>query len=309
MENDDTPRANESTITPPGTSRRTFLKRASAAAIGVGMFGGIADRTTAAAVLPPEVSTRGYYSINARADPILADRYTKTGYNTLDAIPGLNTECDEVAILVHGWNNNESKAREMFGNAVLGLSNNGYSGVSIGYSWDSDVGVKSPYVWKAQQEIAIANATHLAQLIVDLRKRCMDHRIHLLGHSLGAEVILNALSVLNRRDDWLEWYKLHSVCLFGAAVHNEMPAAIPYYGGIRYETGRTFNFHSTKDSVLRGIYPVAAYDQALGRTGIESGEEPPKNYTDIDVTDSVGTDHSGYLGYASDEIVNGMQWE
>lgn len=307
MGNDDTPRANESTITPPGTSRRTFLKRTSAAAIGVGMFGGLADRTTAAAVLPPTVSTRGYYSVNARADAVRADGYAKTDYDTLGDIPGLDTECEEVVILVHGWNSNDEEAKRMFGESVLKLTNSGYSGGLIGYSWDSKV--STPYIWKGRQDIAIENGTHLAQFIVNLRKACMDHRIHLLGHSLGAEVILNALSVLNRRDDWLELYKLHSVCLIGAAVHNEMPAAIPYYGGIRYETGRMFNFHSTKDTALRLIYPGMEYDQALGRTGIESGEEPPKNYTDIDVTDSVGTDHSGYLDYASDEIVNRMQWE
>ncbi len=313
MQNDDSSRPNESTTNTDLSqqSRRAFLRRTTTAAVGLGMFSGFADHARADALPPPTVSTRDYYEKRypgpgAPRTITLADGYTETDYDTIHDIPGLDAPCDEVAIIVHGWQNDEKKANEKFATAVQELSQQTYSGRYVGYSWDADIG--KSWEWDGPREVANRNGTHLAQFLVDLRNACMNSRLHLLGHSLGARVVLSALNVLNGRDDWLDWYKLHSVHLFGAAVDNETPAVAPYDSAIRGETGRTFNFHSTEDDVLSRYYWGVEYDQALGEDGVESGKTPPENYTDIDVTGPVGDEHSGYLTNISDRISNKMQW-
>lgn len=314
MQNDDSSRPNESTTNTDLSqqSRRAFLRRTTAAAVGMGVLSGFADHARADA-LPPIVSTRDYYSYERDGQGpgapyafTLADGYTETDYELGMGTPGLDAPCDEVAIIVHGWDNNEDNAREKFATAVQKLTQQTYAGRYVGYSWDADI--SGGGVWNGPRKAANRNGTHLAQFLVDLRNACMNSRIHLLGHSLGARVVLSALNVLNERDDWLDWYKLHSVCLFGAAVDNETPAVAPYDSAIRGETGRTFNFYSTEDDVLSGLYWLVEQDQALGEDGVESGETHPGNYADIDVTSSVGDDHSGYLANISDQISNKMQW-
>lgn len=314
MQNDDSSRPNESTTNTDLSqqSRRAFLRRTTAAAVGMGVLSGFADHARADAVLPPIVSTRDYYSYERDGQGpgapytfTLADGYTETDYELGMGTPGLDAPCDEVAIIVHGWDNNEDDAREKFATAVMELAPH-YSGRFVGYSWDADI--SGGGVWNGPRKAANRNGTHLAQFLVDLRNACMSSRIHLLGHSLGARVVLSALDVLNDRDDWLSWYKLHSVCLFGAAVDNETPAVSPYDSAIAGETGRTFNFYSTEDDVLSIFYGGVEGDQALGEDGVESGQTPPKNYTDIDVTGSVGDEHSGYLKNISKEMADKMQW-
>ncbi|MDF2736268.1 MAG: hypothetical protein K0S93_124 [Nitrososphaeraceae archaeon] len=71
------------------------------------------------------------------------------------------------------------------------------------------------------------NGLKLAKFILDLKKFCSDADIHLVGHSLGASVILNALDRLHNDPRLQLWnaeerdYRVDSVHLLGAAVNPE----------------------------------------------------------------------------------------
>lgn len=78
------------------------------------------------------------------------------------------------------------------------------------------------------------------------------------------------------------------------------------YYAVANETDATFNYYSEEDDVLKYAYNSFEWDQALGETGIESGNTAPSNHTDRNVTSQVGGDHSSYLANCSDDIVADM---
>jgi len=242
-----------------------------------------------------------------------------SGYDgkPLGDIKNLNQTCPtEIAIFVHGWGANETEARERFDRVKKALENQNYMIPLIGLSWHSDT------EWVAAQFIAEWNGPLLADFITKLMDDCKgnqpedeDLKIRLIGHSLGARVILSTLDSLHKNATWNERnFNITSVHLMGAAVDNEEVSMDPRdisddktnWGSLKSDYGEAIqeevlnfsNLYSPKDNVLEprvppyfGIYPSFEGDQALGQSGSQkiflTKITTPKNYRDVNVESEI----------------------
>ena len=104
-------------------------------------------------------------------------------------LPAAITECPEsLVIFVHGYNNDAADAQAGT-NAVAGaLAANGYGGTVVGFSWNGDVD------FEAAEQSANLNGKILANVLLEIKEICPDTKLHLIGHSLGARVIMVALA-------------------------------------------------------------------------------------------------------------------
>jgi len=233
------------------------------------------------------------------------------GYQPLD-INNLYNACPaEVAIVVHGWYLNELRAQERFDRVRLSLENNSYHIPIVGFSWPSDT------PWVAAKLVAEENGPKLANFTSDLVNTCKekqnrDVKIRLVGHSLGARVILSSLDSLHKDPIWNSGaFKIASVHLMGAAVDNEEVSKDPqdilndqtnwgtvksdYGEDIQHEVVEFYNLHNPHDKVLGPnpinpfsplqIYPSFEGDLALGQNGSQIFPKIslPTNYVDIEV--------------------------
>jgi len=239
-------------------------------------------------------------------------------YNLSD-IKNLYSTCPAgVAIIVHGWFLNESQAKERFDRVKLSLENknNSYYIPVVGFSWPSDT------PWVAAKFVAKENGPKLANFTLDLMNSCKqqhnkDIKIRLIGHSLGARVILSSLDSLHKDPLWNRaGFKITSVHLIGAAVDNEEVSKDPqdilsdqtnwgtvksdYGEAIEKEVVKFYNLYNPKDKVLGPnslspfspfqIYPSFEGDLALGQNGSQTFPKislPTKNYVDINVTKEI----------------------
>ncbi len=174
----------------------------------------------------------------------------------------------------------------------------GYEGTVIGYSWDSDIAGKLGF--GLAEDCADKNAPKLARFLTEYRRACPNGVLRLVSHSLGARVIMETLKVLEANKSGI---KIDSVHMLGAAIDNEAPTREwpASYRAFANRVGHTFNYWNSDDPVLTFAYP----GWPLGESGVEWGNTPPKNYTDIKVTAQAGSSHSNYMAVAA-WVVNDM---
>jgi hypothetical protein len=265
-----------------------------------------AQPTAMATTVPAhEITTRGNST-----DPVLphAIGVQGNGYNDkypLGDIQQLFNNChNEIAIIVHGWNLTEPQAKERFDRVKTSLEHNQYSIPLVGYSWLSNMN------WADAKSIANQNGPRLAHFIFDYKDACKhqhkkDVNVRLVGHSLGARVVLSALKSLNGISAWnTNHYNLTSVHFMGAAVDDELVSRNPsdtgdsffddgiVYGSyIQNEVVNFFNLYDLHDNMLKPpyLYPTLEGDFALGYHGKQVGIDAPPApiYRDIDVKDEI----------------------
>jgi pimeloyl-ACP methyl ester carboxylesterase len=250
------------------------------------------------------------YEITTRGNLVSAHGVNGSGYRDtyqLADIRNLNDMCpEEVAIFVHGWGQNETEAKERLDRVKMSLEKYNYSFPLVGFSWDSDT------EWVAAQSLAKWNGPKLADYIAGLMDNCKQHhskdiKIRLIGHSLGARVILSSLDSLHKNVVWNNSnFKLASVHLLGAAVDDEEVTTNPrdiledktnwgspksdYGGAIQEEVVRFYNLYNPKDNVFEQIYPLFEGDFALGQRGhqvLPYQISFPTNYEDVNVTKQI----------------------
>jgi Alpha/beta hydrolase of unknown function (DUF900) len=213
----------------------------------------------------------------------------------------------EVAIFVHGWDTNMTKAKERLDRVKLSLEKNNYTDPLVGFSWPSDT------AWFGAKFIAKENGPKLAKFILELQKNCPDTEIRIIAHSLGARVILSSLDSLHKDPTWnTNNFNITSVHLLGAAVDNEEVSKNPgdilidqtnwgtaksdYGQAIEEEVINFYNLFSPPDNLLEpnlkkpfeSIYPSFEADLALGQSGYQKipysiNASIPGNYDEINV--------------------------
>jgi hypothetical protein len=234
----------------------------------------------------------------------------------------------EVTIFVHGWNNNETKAKERLDRVKMALEENNYTNPLIGFSWKSDT------EWNAAKSIAKWNGPMLANFTATLVDKCKtaqsqgeEFKIRLIAHSLGARVVLSSLDSLQKNPTWSENNSnITSVDFLGAAVDDEeiskYPGEVLYdltnWGTLKSDYGKAIeeevisfnNYFNPSDKVLGPnstfphtpfqIYPSFEGDMALGFNGSQSHPEItlPKNYVQVNITDEIKniSDADGMVG-------------
>lgn len=271
---------------------------------------------------PSSIKTIPAYEVTTRLN-LNIPQGESYGYNNhpLENITGLYKNCSEgeVTIVVHGWLLDEAKAKERFDRVKMSLENNSYYNTSIvGFSWKSDLN------WSEAKKSANDNGATLAKFIFNLINTCKqdfdkDIKVRLIGHSLGARVILSSLNNLLNNPSWKNNnYTIASVNLMGAAVDNEEVSKIKRdididgtnwntiksnYGQAIEEVVQDFyNLYNPEDNAFEPnpvypfdpsqIYPSYEGDWALGQTGYQTIPfniflSLPTNYRQINVRDEI----------------------
>lgn len=143
----------------------------------------------------PRVTTRGYYDLHTGKQLKSDNGYRLFPKKKFDKI----FKAEEIVIFVHGMRNSP-KGAVMGGRALQRkLRKLGYKYPVVSFSYDANIRgahIYSDYdrVIPLAEKIAKRNGSHLYNFIYDLKKKNPLVKIHLVGHSLGCEVIQSALS-------------------------------------------------------------------------------------------------------------------
>jgi pimeloyl-ACP methyl ester carboxylesterase len=282
--------------------------------------------TTTATDSPPLVSTRNNFNLGTGE---LLRGHNSTDYIAMN-VPGLqSSQCPkEMVVLVHGiWVggriyiygvNAVEDSSEIFDRTRMSLAHNHYTNPLVGFSWDSNTKISiDGSGWNIGKLIAKHNGPKLAQFILDYMNTCkqrnQDTKIRLIGHSMGARVILSTLESLDSNQQWnRNNFKIASIHLLGAAVDDEevsknilyidnnqtilnnMSEWYDVYGiksaygkVIEDEVSRFYNLFDPKDMGLTLIYVKDEHDNALGLKGAQMGISLPSNYNQTDVQSEI----------------------
>ena len=130
----------------------------------------------------------------------------------------------EITIMIHGLRNNTSGALTKFVIAKRKLVQLGYKNPVIGYSYDSNT-TGAQYILHALHAlhvgviIANKNGRNLAKFVTDFKQKSPETKIRLMGHSLGAHVILSMIKNLakNTKNKGI----IEAVYLFGCSIPSD----------------------------------------------------------------------------------------
>ena len=173
--------------------------------------------------------------------------------------------------MIHGLRNDRSGALAKYVIAQKRLKTLHYNHPVIGYSYDSNtagVQYKSTAISALKTGIVIAkkNGRNLSRFILDMKARNPSQKIRLIGHSLGAQVILSTVQALakNPKNKGI----IESVHLFGASIHAN--SFNPRKSGSMFQkivNKKITNYFSPHDDVLKAANDECWVDSPLGYNG------------------------------------------
>ena len=197
----------------------------------------------------PRISTRGFYNLDSGIT-IKNQSYHLYPKRIFDALVGAK----EITIMIHGLRNNAPGALTKFVIAKKRLAYLGYKNPVVGYSYDSNT-TGAQYISYALHAlhtgliIAGKNGRNLAKFVTDFKQKSPETKIRLMGHSLGAHVILSMIDNLarNAKNKGI----IEAVYFFGGSIPSD--ALNPRNGSHaqRIVTTKIKNYYSPDDEVLR----------------------------------------------------------
>jgi len=197
----------------------------------------------------PRISTRGFYNLDSGIT-IKNQPYHLYPKRIFDALVGSK----EITIMIHGLRNNAPGALTKFVIAKKRLAYLGYKNPVVGYSYDSNT-TGAQYISHALHAlhtgliIAGKNGRNLAKFVTDFKQKSPETKIRLMGHSLGAHVILSMIDNLarNAKNKGI----IEAVYFFGGSIPSD--ALNPRNGSHaqRIVATKIKNYYSPEDDVLR----------------------------------------------------------
>ena len=197
----------------------------------------------------PRISTRGFYNLDSGIT-IKNQPYHLYPKRIFDALVGAK----EITIMIHGLRNNAPGALTKFVTAKKRLAYLGYKNPVVGYSYDSNT-TGAQYISYALHAlhtgliIAGKNGRNLAKFVTDFKQKSPETKIRLMGHSLGAHVILSMIDNLarNAKNKGI----VEAVYFFGGSIPSD--ALNPRNGSHaqRIVATKIKNYYSPDDEVLR----------------------------------------------------------
>jgi len=162
----------------------------------------------------------------------------------------------EITIMIHGLRNNTSGALTKFVIAKRKLVQLGYKNSVIGYSYDSNT-TGAQYILHALHAlhvgviIANKNGRNLAKFVTDFKQKSPETKIRLIGHSLGAHVILSTIKNLakNTRNKGI----IEAVYLFGGSIPSDALSVKNASYVQKIVATKIRNYYSPYDDVLRSV--------------------------------------------------------
>lgn len=214
----------------------------------------------------PKISTRGFYDLKTgkTLKNISYDIYPKTSFEKI-------SQKSEIVIMIHGLRNNKSGALAKYVIAEKRLKTLNYKYDVVGYSYDSNtagVQYKSTALSALKVGVIIAkkNGKNLSKFIKDLKSKNSSIKIRLMGHSLGAQVILSTVESLakNSENNGI----IESVHLFGASIPAN--SLSPKIHGNKFQkivNKKIMNYYSPYDDVLKAAHDEKWVDSPIGYRG------------------------------------------
>ena len=183
----------------------------------------------------PRVTTRGYYDLHTgkRLNNNNYNLYPKKKFNKI-------FKAEEVVIFVHGMRNSRWGAQnsgKILRRTIRKLGYNRKYPV-ISFTYDADIRgahIDRNYhkVIRVANKIAKANGRHLGKFIKDLKESNPNIKIHLVGHSLGCNVVDNVREFVE------------SIHLLGS------PIEVDYVKTIGLFANKVTNYYNPKDAVIQ----------------------------------------------------------
>ena len=214
----------------------------------------------------PKISTRGYYDLKTgkTIKNTSYDIYPKTTFHKI-------LKKSEIVIMIHGLRNNKSGALAKYVIAEKRLKSLNYQHDVVGYSYDSNtagVQYRSTALSALKVGVLIAkkNGKNLSKFITDVKSENPSIKIRLMGHSLGAQVILSTIQSLakNSKNKGI----IESVHLFGASIPaNSMKPLIHGNEFQKIVNKKIINHYSPYDDVLKAAHDEKWVESPIGYRG------------------------------------------
>ena len=158
--------------------------------------------------------------------------------------------------MIHGLRNNTSGALTKFVIAKRRLVHLGYKNPVIGYSYDSNT-TGAQYILHALHALHIGviiankNGRNLAKFVTDFKQKSPETKIRLMGHSLGAHVILSTIKNLakNTKNKGI----IEAVYLFGGSIPSDALSVKNASYVQKIVSKKIRNYYSPHDEVLRVV--------------------------------------------------------
>ncbi len=213
----------------------------------------------------PRISTRGFYSLDSGVT-MTNQAYRLYPKRIFDTLVGTK----EITIMIHGLRNNTSGALTKFVIAKRKLVQLGYKNPVIGYSYDSNT-TGAQYILHALHAlhvgviIANKNGRNLAKFVTDFKQKSPETKIRLMGHSLGAHVILSMIKNLakNTRNKGI----IEAVYLFGGSIPSDALSVKNASYVQKIVCAKIRNYYSPYDEVLRTVDDWNWVDTPIGYKG------------------------------------------
>ena len=197
----------------------------------------------------PRISTRGFYNLDSGIT-IKNQPYHLYPKRIFDALVGAK----EITIMIHGLRNNAPGALTKFVIAKKRLAYLGYKNPVVGYSYDSNT-TGAQYISHALHAlhtgliIAGKNGRNLAKFVTDFKQKSPETKIRLMGHSLGAHVILSMIKYLarNAKNKGI----IEAVYFFGGSIPSDALNPKNGFHAQRIVATKIKNYYSPEDEVLR----------------------------------------------------------
>ena len=221
----------------------------------------------------PRISTRGFYNLDSGIT-IKNQAYHLYPKRAFDALIGIK----EITIMIHGLRNNTSGALTKFVIAKRKLAHLGYKNPVIGYSYDSNT-TGAQYILHALHAlhvgviIANKNGRNLAKFVIDFKQKSPETKIRLMGHSLGAHVILSTIKNLakNTKNKGI----IEAVYLFGGSIPSNALSAKNASYVQKIVSKKIRNYYSPHDEVLHAVDDWNWVNTPIGYKGAH-GKTIPK---------------------------------
>jgi len=197
----------------------------------------------------PRISTRGFYNLDSGIT-IKNQPYHLYPKRSFYALVGTK----EITIMIHGLRNNAPGALTKFVTAKKRLAYLGYKNPVVGYSYDSNT-TGAQYISYALHAlhtgliIAGKNGRNLAKFVTDFKQKSPETKIRLMGHSLGAHVILSMIKNLarNAKNKGI----IEAVYFFGGSIPSDALNLRNGSHAQRIVATKIKNYYSPDDEVLR----------------------------------------------------------
>jgi len=197
----------------------------------------------------PRISTRGFYNLDSGIT-IKNQPYHLYPKRSFDALVGTK----EITIMIHGLRNNAPGALTKFVIAKKRLAYLGYKNPVVGYSYDSNT-TGAQYISYALHAlhtgliIAGKNGRNLAKFVTDFKQKSPETKIRLMGHSLGAHVILSMIKNLarNTKNKGI----IEAVYFFGGSIPSDALNSKNGSNAQRIVATKIKNYYSPDDEDLR----------------------------------------------------------